>query len=446
MPRSMELERRRSEKKKNNKSRICKVWKKRCNYKEGIRTEKERDLIPRMQNRKKKRVVELGSSSTTTETKAQQSNIQMEGPKGIVKEGGEQRDLKRMFKMLKEVWLNIGVEKIDMHEGITVKVLLDSSTTEMFMDRKMAAKYGFRLQKLERLVVVRNIDDTNNSAEAITHQVETNIYYKNYIERIQMDVCNLGKIDVILDIPWLQIHNPEINWKIEEVKITRCLLLYGRNTKQKEEKRAKKEKRVVTLKEEKIVRQAVDNKKDWRRKEEVEVDYRKIEEIVPQKFLKQRKVFEKVESERMPIRKIWDHAIDLKEMFKLQKGRIYPLSRNEKEEVQNFVDDQLRKRYIRLSKSPQTLLVLFVSKKNRSQRMVMDYHSLNKQTIKNNYPLPLITDLIDNIGSIRVFTKIDLQWGFNNIGIKKEDEWKGVFTIYIELFELTVIFFGMMNS
>ena len=175
--------------------------------------------------------MELGSSSTTTETKAQQSNIQMEGPKGIVKEGGEQRDLKRMFKMLKEVWLNIGVEKIDMHEGITVKVLLDSSTTEMFIDRKMAAKYGFRLQKLERLVVVRNIDDTNNSAEAITHQVETNIYYKNYIERIQMDVCNLGKIDVILDIPWLQIHNPEINWKIEEVKITRCLLLYGRNTK-----------------------------------------------------------------------------------------------------------------------------------------------------------------------------------------------------------------------
>ena len=110
----------------------------------------------------------------------------------------------------------------------------------------------------------------------------------------------------------------------------------------------------------------------------------------------------------MPTKKIWDHTIDLKEMFKLQKGRIYPLSKNEREEVQNFMDNQLRKGYIRPSKSPQISLVFFVSKKDGSKRIVMDYYNLNKQTIKNNYPLPLITDLIDNIGSIRVFTKIDL--------------------------------------
>jgi len=80
--------------------------------------------------------------------------------------------------------LNIGVEKVDMYEGITVKVLLDSGATEMFMDRKIAAKYRFRLQKLERLVVVRNIDGINNSTEAIIYQVEANVYYKNHIERI----------------------------------------------------------------------------------------------------------------------------------------------------------------------------------------------------------------------------------------------------------------------
>jgi len=80
--------------------------------------------------------------------------------------------------------LNIGVEKVDMYEGITVKVLLDSGATGMFMDRKIAAKYRFRLQKLERLVVVRNIDGINNSTEAIIYQVEANVYYKNHIERI----------------------------------------------------------------------------------------------------------------------------------------------------------------------------------------------------------------------------------------------------------------------
>jgi len=80
--------------------------------------------------------------------------------------------------------------------------------------------------------------------------------------------------------------------------------------------------------------------------------------------LKWRKVFGKVESERMLTRKIWDHAIDLKEIFKPRKERIYPLSRNEREEVQNFIEDQLKKGYIRPSKFPQTLLVFFVSKKD----------------------------------------------------------------------------------
>jgi len=71
--------------------------------------------------------------------------------------------------MLREVWLNIGVEKIDTHEGIMIKVLLDSSATGMFIDRQVAARHGFKLQKLERPIAVRNVDGTNNSGGAITY-------------------------------------------------------------------------------------------------------------------------------------------------------------------------------------------------------------------------------------------------------------------------------------
>ena len=84
----------------------------------------------------------------------------------------------------------------------------------------------------------------------------------------------------------------------------------------------------------------------------MELDHRKVEAMVPQKFYKWLMVFGKVELERMPIRKIWDHAIDLKEEFKASKAWVYPLSRNEREEVQQFVQDHLRKGYIRPSKSP----------------------------------------------------------------------------------------------
>jgi len=100
--------------------------------------------------------------------------------------------------MLREVWLNIGVEKIDTHEGVIIKALLDSGATGMFMDRQTAARHGFKLQKLERPLVVRNVDGTNNSGGAITHQVECNVFYKGHMERMRMDVCDLGKTEVIL--------------------------------------------------------------------------------------------------------------------------------------------------------------------------------------------------------------------------------------------------------
>ena len=103
-----------------------------------------------------------------------------------------------------------------------------------------------------------------------------------------------------------------------------------------------------------------------RKIKKIEKDYRKIKELVLRKFLKWRKVFGKVESERIPTRKVWDHAINFKKTFKLQKGRIYPLFKDEREEVQNFVEDQLRKGYIRPSKFPQTSPVFFVGKKDGS--------------------------------------------------------------------------------
>jgi len=129
-------------------------------------------------------------------------------------------------------------------------VLLDSGTIGMFMNRKIVARYRFRLQKLKRLMTVRNINRTNNSTGAIIHQVEVNVYYKSHMKRIRIDICNLGRTEVILEIPWLQIYNPKINWKTGEVKMTRYPPLFGKSNKKKENKKTKREKRVVILEEE----------------------------------------------------------------------------------------------------------------------------------------------------------------------------------------------------
>ena len=122
----------------------------------------------------------------------------------------------------------------------TVKALLDNSITEMFIDKKIVAKYRFKLQKLDRLVMVRNIDGTNNSGGAIIHQMKVNIYYKSHVKRIRINMCNLQRTDIILDIPWLQVYNPEINWEIKEIKITRCPPIYGRKIVVKKIQRERK--------------------------------------------------------------------------------------------------------------------------------------------------------------------------------------------------------------
>ena len=122
------------------------------------------------------------------------------------------------------------------------------------------------------------------------------------------------------------------------------------------------------------------------------------------------------------------------------------MSREEREEVREFVKEQLRKGYIRPSKSLQTAPVFFVGKKDGKKRMVQDYRYLNEWTIKNNYPLPLISDVLENIRTKKIFMKIDLRWGYNNMRIKEGDEWKTVLTMPEGSFEPTVMFFGLTNS
>jgi len=135
-------------------------------------------------------------------------------------------------------------------------------------------------------------------------------------------------------------------------------------------KQIKIEQREAKVKDGKDLRWTME---DRERQEEAMEDRRKVENMVLKRFHKWLKVFRKQESEQMPVRKTWDHAIDLQEEFVPRKGRIYPLSRIKREEVQAFVDSQLKKGYIRPSKSPQTSPVMFVLKKDGKRRMVQEY-------------------------------------------------------------------------
>jgi len=125
--------------------------------------------------------------------------------------------------MLREVIVKIRLERIDMQEGIIVEVLLDSGATGLVMSSEFAKKQRFKLKKLERLMNVRNMDGLLNKEGPIEYTVKVNIYYQGHRERMEIDVIRGQKWTVILGIPWLACHNPEIDWRIGEVKMTRCL-------------------------------------------------------------------------------------------------------------------------------------------------------------------------------------------------------------------------------
>ncbi len=90
--------------------------------------------------------------------------------------------------------------------------------------------------------------------------------------------------------------------------------------------------------------------------------------------------------------------------------------------------------------------VFFVKKKDGSLRLVQDYRKLNDITVKNSYPLPLISDLINKLSKAKYFTKLDVRWGYNNVRIKEGDEWKAAFRTNRGPFEPLVMFFGLTNS
>ena len=235
---------------------------------------------------------------------------------------------------MRKVTIKIGLERLDMQEGITVEALLDSGATGLVMSSEFARKKGFKLKKLERPMQVRNVDGSFNREGPIENTVEVNVYYKGHVERTEIDVIGGQKWGVILGMPWLGRHNSEINWKTGEVKMTRCPEEYGRQwrpvqgksgwEKQKEEeakeevekKKEEKEKKKKQKKERIVeVRKIAEEWEIWDEEEEVAKLEAEARRLVLEKFHRWIKIFGKKQSERMPTRKLWDHAIDVKKGF-----------------------------------------------------------------------------------------------------------------------------------
>ena len=136
---------------------------------------------------------------------------------------------------------------------------------------------------------------------------------------------------------------------------------------------------------------------------------------IPLEYRDFRDVFDKAQTNQLPPSRSYDHAIELKSDFVPKNCKVYPLTLKEEEALDTFLQENLEKGFIQLSTSPQASPFFFVGKKDGTLQPIQDYRLLNEATIKNTYPLPLVSDLLDQIKGYKFFTKLDLRNGYNNI-------------------------------
>jgi len=178
------------------------------------------------------------------------------------------------------------------------------------------------------------------------------------------------------------------------------------------------------------------------------VDDEKITIIdrLPERYHDYLDLFHPSTADKLAPRRTFDHAIDLKPDTQPPWGPIYPLSQKQLEALRKYLDDMLKQGKISPSKSPSGTPILFVPKPDGRLRIVVDYRGLNKVTIHNKYPIPLMTELRDQVRDAQIFTKLDLKNGFHLIRVRKGDEWKTAFRTRYGHYQYRVMPFGLVNA
>ncbi|QRV84916.1 Retrotransposable element Tf2 protein [Ceratobasidium sp. AG-Ba] len=168
---------------------------------------------------------------------------------------------------------------------------------------------------------------------------------------------------------------------------------------------------------------------------------------IPEEFMEFIDVFSEELFKKLPEHRSFDCNIDFEEGSDLPKpAKVYPLSPIESRTIKEFIDQELADGKIRPSKSPIASPCFFVKKKDGSLRLVTDYRKINNITIPDQFPMPLQVELVDQVKNAKIYSKLDLRWGFNNIRIKEGDEWKTAFRTAYGIYEYLVMPFGLKNA
>lgn len=284
------------------------------------------------------------------------------------------------------------------------------------MDRTLALQLHIPTVSLRHKVSVTALN--GQSLPDITHSTipVTLVTSGNHTETIEFLLTDSPMTPVVLGHPWLVRNNPRVDWGQSSVYAwsencyASCLVSACSPVS------------CVSLQDEAV---NLSN--------------------VPEEYLSLKEVFSKSRAASLPPHRPYDCAINLVPGMSPPKGRLYSLSVPEREAMEKYISDSLAAGIIRLSSSPAGAGFFFVAKKDGSLRPCIDYRGLNNITVKNTYPLPLMSSAFERLQGASIFTKLDLRNAYHLVRITEGDEWKTAFNTPRGHFEYLVMPFGLSN-
>uniref|UniRef100_A0A8C6Q666 Gypsy retrotransposon integrase-like protein 1 n=2 Tax=Nothobranchius TaxID=28779 RepID=A0A8C6Q666_NOTFU len=299
-----------------------------------------------------------------------------------------------------------------------LKALLDSGCERNMLDNTVVQKLDIPTIPLPTPLKASSLD--GGTLTTITHQtVPVNLLVSgNHQESISFFVFPSPHSPVVLGHDWLVTHNPQINWRTSQVVVwsSHCLT--------------------------NCLRSASPSSSAPTPDPPVPPDL----SGVPEEYHDLSLVFSKDRASSLPPHRPYDCAIDLLPGAPLPSSRLYNLSKPEQVCMSTYIQESLASGLIRPSTSPLGAGFFFVSKKDGSLRPCIDYRGLNQITVKNRYPLPLLSSTFEPVQDATIFTKLDLRNAYHLVRVKEGDEWKTAFKTPLGHFEYLVMPFGLTNA
>lgn len=298
-----------------------------------------------------------------------------------------------------------------------VSVLLDSGADGNFMDSRLATKFLIGPIKLQSPLKAKAL--TGVTLAQITHitPAVSLLISGNHQETIVFHLLDSPHSPIVLGHPWLVKHNPHIDWSNNNILgwSSFCLSHCLRNAL------------MPMLPDSSATEEGLDLSG------------------VPPEFLDLKAVFSKTRATSLPPHRPYDMAIDLLPGTSPPRGRLYSLSLPETEAMNKYIEESLAASLIRPSSSPAGAGFFFVGKKDGSLRPCIDCRGLNDITVKNRYPLPLMSSAFELLQGAKMFTKLDLRCAYHLVRIREGDEWKTAFNTPSGHYEYLVMPFGLTN-